>query len=126
MKRGYLGTGFLAVLLILSLLVTRGMDTRTAPVANTLTAAANNAMAQNWDAAEKLTETAFSQWQESRPFTSAFADHSPLEDVEDDFAQLKIYLRAKDKTSFAGTAAQLAKKIEAVGEAHALHWQNIL
>lgn len=126
MKRCYLGALFLITLLIFSLMVTREMEKRTTPTANTLTAAANNAMAGNWEAAERLTETARETWEKNRPFAAAFADHSPLEDVEDDFAQLDIYLRAKEQTTFAGTAAQLAEKIKAVGEAHALHWQNIL
>lgn len=126
MKRCYAGAGLLAVLLAVSLLVTRGMEKRTAPIAEDLTAAASNAMAGNWEVVEELTKKASSVWEKNRPFTAAFADHSPMEDIEDDLAQLDIYLRAREKTTFAAAAAQLAEKITAVGEAHALHWQNIL
>lgn len=126
MKRSWIGLGLLLVLLISGLLVTRGMTDRAGSVAERLTAAANNALVGNWDIAESLVESASSDWEKNRPFTAAFADHSPMEDIEDDFAQLDIFLRTKEKETFAATAAQLAKKVEAVGEAHALHWQNIL
>ena len=126
MKRSYLGLGLLLALLLGSVLATKGMVCRTETVTKELTAAANNALVGNWEEAEESVESALDDWEESRPFTAAFADHTPLEDIEDDFAQLKIYLRTREKEAFAATAAQLAKKVEAVGEAHTLSWQNIL
>jgi len=126
MKRWYFGMGLLAVLLLGSLPVTRNMTDGMEQVSNSLTAAANNALVGNWEVVESLTESASSRWEENRSFTTAFADHSPLEDIEADLAQLKIYLRARDQEAYAATAARLAKKMEAVGQAHTLSWQNIL
>ena len=126
MKRCWFGLGLLLFLLITGLLVTRSIARRTEPIANELTAAANNALVGNWDTAQSLTESAADQWQKNRPFTAAFADHSPMEEIEGDLAQLKVYIQSREKTAFAALAMQAAKRVQAVGEAHGLAWQNVL
>ena len=124
MKRSWMGAGLLVILLAAGLTITWRMTRIHEPIAASLTAAGEAALAGDWEAAEFLCAGAERFWLDTRVFRACFADHEPMEEVEASFAQLKIFLRTKEATAFAAACGETAKKANAMGEAHALAWEN--
>ena len=65
-------------------------------------------------------------WKKSEQFRACLADHNPIEDIDAAFAMLEVYCAAEEETAFEGACRELARKVAAVGEAHALVWWNVL
>lgn len=126
MKRGWIGLGLLAVLLVGGLLVTWRMDRCHDAIAQNLDDAADSALAEDWTAAAALAQQAKHDWETGWNFSAAFADHEPMEEIDSQFAQLAVYGSARDGISFAAVCAQLARQVEAMGDAHGLTWWNLL
>ena len=126
MKRGWIGLALLAVLLASGLLTAKKMEQFHTDGVKKLTRAGVYALEENWGPARELAFQAMKQWQEHREFTAAFADHEPMEDVDCLFAQLPAYAREEDAAHFAAICAELAKRLEAVSNAHSFLWWNVL
>ena len=126
MKRGWIGAGLLAGLLILGLLVTWFMGRTHTGISEELELSARFAIAGNWEEAEELAEEAYEDWQDSWHFSAAFADHEPMEEIDALFAQLLPYLLNQDAVSFSAVCRELARQVEAIGDAHNLNWWNLL
>ena len=126
MKRGWIGLALLAVLLASSLFAAKKMEEYHSDGAKKLTRASAYALEDNWAPARELAFQAMKQWQEHREFTAAFADHEPMEDVDCLFAQLPAYAREEDTAHFSAICAELAKRLEAVSNAHSFLWWNVL
>ena len=125
MKRSWIGAGLLLVLLISGLLVTWRMAKIHDPIARDLITAGEYALSGDWGQAEALSRKAAQIWEENEVFRACFADHGPMEEIDACFAQLKIYLRMKEETAFAASCGEIARKAEAMGEAHGLVWENL-
>lgn len=126
MKRGWIGLGLLAVMLAGGLLVTWHMGQNHQQIANDLKKAGRCALAENWEDAIDLAEDAFDDWEDDWRFSAAFADHEPMETIDALFAQLDTYRIARDSVSFSAICAELARQVEAMGDAHSLNWRNLL
>lgn len=126
MKRGWIGLALLVALLASSLFAAEMMEEFHEDGAKKLTRASAYALEDNWAPARELAFQAMKQWQEHREFTAAFADHEPMEDVDCLFAELPVYAREEDAAHFAATCAELAKRLEAVSNAHSFLWWNVL
>ena len=126
MKRGWIGLALLVVLLVSGLLTAKKMEQFHTDGVKKLTRAGVYALEENWGPARELAFQAMKQWQEHREFTAAFADHEPMEDVDCLFAQLPAYAREEDAAHFAAICAELAKRLEAVSNAHSFLWWNVL
>ena len=126
MKRGWIGAGLLAGLLILGLLVTWFMGRTHREISEELELSARFAIAGNWEEAEESAEEAYEDWQDSWHFSAAFADHEPMEEIDALFAQLLPYLLNQDAVSFSAVCRELARQVEAIGDAHNLNWWNLL
>ena len=126
MTRGWIGAGLLAALLVTGLLVTGIMGKAHSDISEELELAARFAMARDWEEAAEEAEDAYEEWQEKWHFSAAFADHEPMEEIDALFAQLLPYLRSRDAVSFAAACRELARQVEAIGDAHGLNWWNLL
>ena len=126
MKRGWIGAGLLAGLLIMGLLVTWFMGRTHTGISEELELSARFAIAGNWEEAEELAEEAYEDWQDSWHFSAAFADHEPMEEIDALFAQLLPYLLNQDAVSFSAVCRELARQVAAIGDAHNLNWWNLL
>lgn len=126
MKRGWIGLGLLVVLLVIGLLVTWHMGKSHAGMAADLDRAAGYALMENWEQATFYAQKAKNDWEKGWRFSAAFADHEPMENIDSLLAQLLTYASARDEISFAAVCAQLARQIDAVGDAHGLTWWNLL
>ena len=126
MKRGWIGLGLLLLLLAGGLLVTWQMDRCHSAIARELDAAADSALAGDWDAAGAYAKNAKRDWETGWNFSAAFADHEPMESIDAQFSQLGVYGSTRDAVSFAAACVQLARQVEAMGDAHGLTWWNLL
>ena len=124
MKRSWMGAGLLVLLLAAGLTVTWRMGRIHEPIAASLTAAGEAALSGDWETAAFLCAGAERFWQDTKVFRACFADHEPMEEVEASFAQLKIFLRTREAIAFAASCGETAKQAKAMGEAHALAWEN--
>lgn len=116
MRRCWIGAGLLGVLLALSLTAGWAMETVHMPVAEALHQAAS---AQDWDRAKALAERAEKDWEKWQCLRLCLADHTPVEDVDAQFAALKNY-REEDEAEFAALAREMGEKVRAIGQAHSL------
>ena len=126
MKRSWIGFGLLLVLLVIGLLVTWGMDRLHDPIARELEQAASHGLKEDWSKAIPAAADAKTRWEKGCHFAACFADHTPMEEIDALFAQMEIYAAAEENTDFAAACAELARKVEAMGEAHGLKWWNFL
>lgn len=124
MKRFILGIGVLALLLAGSLTVGKRMEQLHDPVIRELKQAVALAAEGAEDAAVAAVKLAKEQWEESWTFFAAFADHEPMEDVDDLFSAVTAYL--PDSQEFTACCQQLIQRTVAVIQDQALAWWNLL
>ena len=126
MKRCYFGIGLLAVLLLLSLGASWVTDRCHSPVSRQMREAAEYAMAEDWDQVLRCTQQARSRWVRYRKLTASLADHEPMEEIEGLFGELEIWLQARDAQHCATVCARISGAADAMADAHALTWWNVL
>ena len=126
MKRCWFGAGLLIVLLAASLGVTLGMDKIHEPIAADLKQAAECAELGDWHNAEEFSRRAEDAWNKWEHFRACFADHTPTEEVSAELAAMETARQEREIADFAASCARAAKMVQAVGDAHALCWWNLL
>lgn len=125
MKRSWIGFFLLLVLLAGSIVVTWAMARIHDPIEADLQQAAEYAMAGDWEKADRYFRQGYSRWETWAHFRACFADHTPMEEIEANFAMLEAYRDTKENAAFAAGCSQLARQVAAVGEAHGLVWWNL-
>lgn len=126
MNRFRIGISLLAILLALGLFIQTATQRNSIPVASALHNAADSALSGRWKAAEHYSSLATDRWKSRWHATAALADHQPMEDIDGLLAQLPVYAAAEDAEEFAAACSDLARRVEAMADAHALHWWNLL
>ena len=126
MTRGIIGIVLLLVLLAGGMFTQWTMDKIQAPISQELTQAAQAGERELWDTATLHQETAARAWRTSWRLTAAFADHMPMEDIDSLFASLPVYAAQEEQTEYAAACRELARRIEAVADAHRLTWWNLM
>ena len=124
MRRCWLGICLLVGLLAGSVGVTRGMKAIHDPIAVNLTQAASLSREGKADEARALALQARSAWESHREFVSAFADQSPMEEIDTLFAALEA--RPAGTRAYAGLCLQLVQRTQAMADAHLPRWWNLL
>lgn len=126
MKRCWFGGALLIALLAAGLAVTVFMARFHEPIKKDLEQAAQYALESDWEQALRCADRAEAQWEAHRKFSAAFSDHEPMEEIDQLFAELEIWQNAQDSQHFAATSAQLSRAAQAMADAHALNWWNML
>lgn len=125
MTRFRIGVGLLIVLLAVCVLSQLQMGAIQKPIAAQVDRAQALAAREDWPAAGAAVAEARQEWERSRTFVSALADHQPLEDIECLFAMLEAYAREQDETEFQAACADLSRRILAVKEAQEFNLGSI-
>ena len=125
-KRFWLGIALLAVFLVFGLLISAKTTDLHARAATELDQAADMTMAGDFDGACEKAFRAFDLWQDCRKFTASVADHSPMDDVEQLFAEMEIYAKTEEKPHFAACCRQLGVMLRSMYDAHRPTWWNFL
>ena len=123
MKRFILGILVLAVLLGACLGAGAFQASLRESVTRELYRAAEAAGAGSLPAAHGHTRSARLLWEKRRPLTAALCDHTPMEDIENLFAQLALQT---DEEDFLSACTGLILRIQALEDAHKLTLQNLL
>lgn len=126
MKRLYMGIFVLALLLAIGLFISFAMNRIYTPITNLLEEAAAAALQENVSDAKEKAEKAKTLWDKYKNATATVADHTPMEDIDHLFAEMDIYMKADEHPHFAACCAQLAVKIQNMGDAHKLNLWNLL
>ena len=125
MKRSWMGLGLLVVLLALSLLSAWAMVSLHRPVEAHLNRAAEYALQGDWEHTQASFLRGKESWADLERFRACFADHTPVEEIDSQFALLEVYCATREQAAFAASCRELAEKCAAVGEAHQLVWWNL-
>ena len=126
MKRLWLGLGLLLLLFGVGVAADQLSAHLLEPVCDDLSAASDAALAENWPQAEQLAAQARQQWESKGTVMGTVADHEPLEQINQLYAQLEVYAKSRDPASFAACCQRLRKMIEAVAKTHEISWENFL
>ena len=125
-KRFYLGLGILALFLILGLAVTWGMERVSGPASQLLEQATEEILRGNLEEGVALAQKARGIWEKGWRAVALVADHSPMDEIDGLFAQMDYLAKAGDRIQLGACCARVAELVEAVADAHALTWWNII
>ena len=126
MKRSWIGFGLLVLLLVVATVTTVLMVRAHQPIGEDLTRAAQCAAAGDWAGAQACFQKARNRWDRWEHFRATLADHTPVEEIDAEFALLEVYCLAREDAAFAAECRALSQKVAAVGEAHEFVWWNLL
>lgn len=126
MKRCVFGAVLLVAVGLTCLWAGAALNRFTEPVCRNLERAQEAALAEDWDKAAAHALAAETAWEGKWHGLASAADHTPLEDIDDLFAQLSLCRRMEKKEDFPVLCAQLSRRLQAVSSAHALNWWNFL
>lgn len=125
-KRFYLGSGILLVFMILGIVVALSMDAACDPIARQLGDASREALFGDLEKGILLATEAKTNWSASWQGMATVADHTPIDEIEGLFAEMEVYAQARDSVHFGACCAQLSQLMEAMADAHAFSWWNLL
>ena len=120
------GILLMLVLLGLSILLSAGMCRLRKTLSRELTEAARLALAEDRQAADRVTADAVRRWERSRKLVAAVVDHELLEETEKMLSELAVYRSRKLSAEYAAVCLCLAKQAEAIGESQSLRWWHLL
>lgn len=126
MKRLWIGVIILAILLAAGIGITTFAVRTQEKISQELAKASEAALRGKWEQACKLSLNAKKQWESLRRGTAAIADHEPMEEIDDLFSQMEVYLLTRQQIPFATCCASLSVLTNAIGEAHAINWWSLL
>lgn len=124
MKKFGFGIALLAALLVCALATWWGMEWLHRPVVQELNRAVALAEEGNGAAAKESAKCAKEKWRRNWHFAAAFADHTPMEEIDSLFAELDAYEPMTE--NFKACCRKLALRTEAMAHAHVLSWWNLL
>ena len=126
MKRIWLGLGILALFLALGFWSSYSAAKVHLPLADNLEKAANSALSGNFAAGKEQARKAKKQWDDQWNPSAVLADHTPMDEIDSQFARLEVFAETENTEAFAASCRQLAQLITATAEAHSFTWWNIL
>ena len=118
--------GLLLVLLLLGLLSGWYLERQHRQLSRQLEDSAWLALSGQLSNARQEVQTAQAKWEKGRSLLAVLGDHTPMEDIDDLFAELQICGAAGEGTEFARICSALSCRMEAMGNACKLSWWNIL
>ena len=126
MKRLWIGVGVLTALLILSTAAAVMLHRVHNPIADALEQAALAWQQGDRETAVALSEEAAGRWERWHSFTAALADHDPMDNIDELFAQLPAYAREANSNAFAAVCSARAALERTRAQRH-LPWpENLL
>lgn len=126
MKRGIWGIGILLVLLAFGIATSLHMQSIHRDIGRHLKLAQAAAATQQWQTAETQMRQAADAWQRHHTFTAAFADHTPMDEMDGLFAELEVFLKKRESPHFEAVCGRLILQTQAMADSHGIQWWNIL
>lgn len=126
MKRLWVGVVVLFLLLAGGIALAVSLSGLHTDISRNLENAALAAQKGDWQQARELAENADKTWSRYRHFSASFTDHEPLEQMDNLFAQLKVFETIPSPADYAALCTHLAQLSDAIAESHTLTWWNLL
>lgn len=126
MKRFWIGIFILSLLLAGSILIHTTLEKIVFPISSDLDLACKAALSEDWASAQDLAQHAWVRWETFHHLIAAFADHSPMDEVDGLFRELNIYAATRENPHFSATCTHLRFMTSAIAESHRLSWWNLL
>ena len=126
MKRLWIGVSILVFLLAAGIGTTVFAVRTHTDISDGLKQASEAALRGKWEDAKALSLDAKSTWETYRKVTASIADHEPMEEIDNMFSQMEIYLLTRQQIPFSTCCASLGVLTKAIGEAHAINWWSLL
>ena len=119
------GVLILALLLGLTLGISWAMNAIHSPLQQSLERAADAALKGDISQAQQLGDQAKQRWDTFRKAIAVVADHTPMDEIDQLFGQMRAYACAEEETELAACCAQLSRLIQSMADAHILTWWNL-
>lgn len=126
MKRLWIGLLVLTLLLTGGLVLRHQMEKIHSQISQDLQSASQAALEEDWPQAQALAQNAESLWQKCHHLTAAFADHTPMDEIDGLFTELDVFSREHEMPHFSAICAHLAKLTDSMAESHNVSWWNFL
>ena len=126
MKRLWIGVLILLLLLCAGIGVTVFADQVHTRISDSLSQAADAALAEDWDTANALSSGAKKQWDAYHNITASITDHEPMEEIDSLFSQLEVYAKTEQTAAFSACCEALRVFVKAIGEAQSVSWWSLL
>ena len=126
MKRFWLGVGLLVALLIGGIGLGDWMDRTFTTLARHMDQACSLAGQDQLWQAEPIAQSTYARWLDCRNATAALADHTPMEEIDRLFRELRIYALKQETVHYAATCAQLSALLQAMADSHDISWWHLL
>lgn len=123
--RELIGFILLTALLLGGLFASFRLGSQHRKLAQQMESAGWYAIRQNWDRATDGYTQAKETWQKNWNLYAVFSDHTPMEKIDSQFAQLDIYASLRDREEFAALCNALSQDLQAMGSAQELRWRNL-
>ena len=125
-KRFYMGLGIQLVFLVLGLVVSWTMRQATQPVLQMLDQATQEVLSGDMEQGILLAQRAQDIWQKGWKTVALAADHSPMDEIDGLFAQIGFFAKAGNRLELGACGARGSELVEAIADAHALTWWNLI
>ena len=123
MKRMWIGTGLLALLIVAGLLTGAVLNKRMDQAAQQLAIAGEAAQAEAWAKADTLIGQVKTDWERMKWAAEALSDHERLNQIDTAFSQLPAYA-GNDPSSYQALCIAIAQDLQLVAKNHTLSWRN--
>ena len=124
--RTWIGIGILVVLLLIGIFVTLYTADAQDRIAQVLSESRESAAVGQWEKAAGKYFQARERWEKHRKSIASIVDHEPMEEADSLFAQLEVYLKARDPVAYCSCCASLEVFARAIGESHSVSWWSLL
>ena len=123
MKRMWIGTGLLALLIVAGLLTGAVLNKQMDQAAQQLATAGEAAQAEEWSKASALIGQVKADWEQMKWAAEALSDHERLNQIDTAFSQLPAY-EGTDPASYQALCIAIAQDLLLVAKNHTLSWRN--
>ena len=124
--RTWIGIGILIFLLVIGICATLYSKNIPGQIGTLLSQAQEAAEVGQWETAAGSCFRAKAIWDRHQKLLASLIDHEPLEDAEQLFSQMSVYLKTRDSVSFCSCCAGLESLIYAISDVHSISWWSLL
>ena len=125
MKRFWIGTALLVILLGAGIGSSVFMDHVNEPLWEDLKLASQAALEGRWEEASRLVTGAKDHWEQHHNTIAAIFSHQPMEQIDAQFETLVLYLNTQETIAFSACCTSLSAQIQALADAHIMSWWNL-
>lgn len=125
MKRSYIGGGLLVGLCLICGVCSWALTAIHTPLCGQLLRAQQQVLAGGFEEGRITALEAKDQWEKWKVFRACVTDHTPVEEIDANFAELESYGNSGEDAAFAAKSGELAEMVKALAESQTLTWWNL-